>query len=146
MNFIRAILFVQFLITCILAQRVQEWGIPNPSGILLHEQRVRFVQTRPGGTAVLRRSIEYPQWVRKWNWNMYWWKSSWKSINDKWHSLQFKVDDESVPIGYIRVTHVADGVFSSAELRMGGPGQRFVGLELVSPPGRNIHAVIQIYF
>lgn len=58
----------------------------------------------------------------------------------------FKAGDEAAMIGYVRVTHVADGQFTAAELRWGGPGQKYVGIELVSPPGRNIQSVIQIYY
>lgn len=132
------------MFVCVYAQRVQEWGATNPNSFLLYQQRLRVVQTNPGGTAILRRTIQYPAWVR----NLF------TLLVQKWdekviYIIPFnltKADDESVPIGYIRVTHVADGIFSNAQLGWGGPGNKFVGIEFVSPPGRNIHAVIQIFF
>lgn len=59
--------------------------------------------------------------------------------------LQIKDEHERHPIKYIRITHVADGELSDAKLIWGGPGKKFAGIRVVSPPGRNINSVVQIY-
>lgn len=64
MYFLRAILLAQLVVTCVLAQRVQEWGQLGPSGFLLHEQQIQVLQqSGHNGTAILRRTIQYPDFV-----------------------------------------------------------------------------------
>lgn len=63
MKFLGAILIIQLVFACVLAQRVQEWGVTHPNSFLLNQQRVRVVQTNPSGSAIIRRTVSYPAWV-----------------------------------------------------------------------------------
>lgn len=107
-----------FCATTINCQVVQQWGNLSPSSNLFHTEVFIWHNSSPNNLE-MRRTFHFPR---------------------------FAEDEYFFPkIGGVIVTHEPNCPNTDAELRFGGPGSRYVGIDFVSAPGQCIYSTIEIF-